>query len=229
MFKNNCTFFFVFILSLAGFQNLYAQENDFIDKELVKQLRGIRHEFDENMKPYDYKTDPDLYGKKFSFFYSEKITKLNNLYNRLYDQDTVSEGLAVDIKGFGTNQNPEIIEKIDESVPPAIMIQSDSPKFQVIEDYRQVENIQQVLAFRKRFSENFPNVNDLSEDDTYCDLNFVLDTDGKIKKIKYKGGREFCLISAIHMYSLRNQGKPLQFQGKPIKIYLKQPIRLKVE
>ncbi|WP_326980901.1 hypothetical protein VUJ46_11320 [Chryseobacterium sp. MYb264] len=102
-----------------------------------------------------------------------------------------------------------------------------------ISSLAQIENGQQILDLQKRLTIDFPTylmTND-SDETHRCTLNFLIDEDGKFKKIKYSGtsGTEFNIISALFLYAIGGLEKPLFFENKPITQNFSQPIVVKFE
>ncbi|MCS3871352.1 hypothetical protein J3D55_004268 [Chryseobacterium ginsenosidimutans] len=97
----------------------------------------------------------------------------------------------------------------------------------------QLENSQQLQDLQKRLTADFPVylIEDYEGGIYRCNLNFMIDIDGKFKNVKYKGASdtEFGIISALFLYAIGGLEKPLIYNKKPIVQNFAQPIVLRFE
>lgn len=100
-------------------------------------------------------------------------------------------------------------------------------------DITEVENFQQLQELQKQLTNNFPTylVEELDEGVYRCKLTFIIDIDGKFKKVKYSEASktEFGIISALFLYAIGGLEKPLLYNQKPIVQNFTQPIVLRFE
>jgi hypothetical protein len=197
---------FLFLLLFFSL-NFSAQNTKFsIDKSLIKKAKEIRKECEDSISHYDLKKNEELWKTKYSEFYRKKIKKLTDLYEQLYNNDQVStiESLNVSSIDVEVNKNIAIAE---------------------------TQNYSQLLDLNLFLQKNFPHEFYMDYEGKYtCKLDFLVDVDGKFKKIKYSGEKlEFNLLSAIYMYSVEKLEKPLLYKNKAIKGNFRQPITLIIE
>lgn len=195
-------FIFVFIGNFY-----FAQKASFsIDRSLIKKATIIQKECEDSISRYDIKLDKNLWKEKYSEFYRKKIVKLKTLYEKLYNEDQVSNGTSQTVT--------YIIDKDKNFIP-----------IYEIENYSQLSNLNVYLR------NNFPSDYFMDSSGKFsCKLNFLVDVDGVFKKIKYSGdNEEFNLISSIFLYSVKKVEKPLLYNDKPVKGYFSQPITLIIE
>ncbi len=97
----------------------------------------------------------------------------------------------------------------------------------------QLENNKQLQDLQKRLTADFPVylIEDYEGETYRCNLNFMIDIDGKFKNVKYKGASdtEFGIISALFLYAIGGLEKPLIYNKKPIVQNFAQPIVLRFE
>ena len=195
-------FIFVFIGNFY-----FAQKASFsIDRSLIKKAEVIQKECEDSISRYDIKLDKDLWKEKYSEFYRKKIVKLKTLYEKLYNEDQVSNGTSQTVTS--------IIDKDKNFVP-----------------ITEIENYSQLSDLNVYLRNNFPSDYFMNSSGKFsCKLNFLVDVDGVFKKIKYSGdNEEFNLISAIFLYSVKKVEKPLLYKDKPVKGNFSQPITLIIE
>ncbi len=195
-------FIFVFIGNFC-----FAQKASFsIDRALIQKAEVIQKECEDSISRYDIKLDKDLWKEKYSEFYRKKIVKLKTLYEKLYNEDQVSNGTSQTVTS--------IIDKDKNFVP-----------------ITEIENYSQLSDLNVYLRNNFPSDYFMNSSGKFsCKLNFLVDVDGVFKKIKYSGdNEEFNLISAIFLYSVKKVEKPLLYNDKPVKGNFSQPITLIIE
>ena len=195
-------FIFVFIGNFY-----FAQKASFsIDRALIQKAEVIQKECEDSISRYDIKLDKDLWKEKYSEFYRKKIVKLKTLYEKLYNEDQVSNGTSQTVTS--------IIDKDKNFVP-----------------ITEIENYSQLSDLNVYLRNNFPSDYFMNSSGKFsCKLNFLVDVDGVFKKIKYSGdNEEFNLISAIFLYSVNKVEKPLLYNDKPVKGNFSQPITLIIE
>ena len=194
----------------------FAQENKAIfkiNRETIRKVERIQNHFLTAIAQYDYKTDSANYYKNYREAYQLKITELDGLYQYLYDKEKMlsKEGI-VDVKENSGQVQAQNQLKIDRA---------------------SVENIGQMTEFGSFIRNNFPL--ELMEDSYYgemfsCRVNFVIDVDGRIKKVKPSGSnKEFNLICAIFLYAIEKVEKPLIHDKKAVALSFVQPIKFIIE
>lgn len=106
-------------------------------------------------------------------------------------------------------------------------------KREEISSLSQVENSEQLQDLQKRLTSDFPLylMRDSSEGTFRCILTFIVDVDGKFKKVKYSGasGTEFNIISALFLYAIGGLEKPLLYEKTPFIQNFSQPIVVRFE
>lgn len=97
----------------------------------------------------------------------------------------------------------------------------------------QVENKIQLQDLQKRLITDFPThlLENYGDETFRCTLNFIIDVDGKFKRVKYSGtsGTEFNIISALFLYAIGGLEKPLLHDKIPITQTFSQPIVVRFE
>ncbi|MFP3593363.1 hypothetical protein [Chryseobacterium sp. SIMBA_038] len=222
-------FFIAFMISSVSVQKMNAQDKKaLMNGNILTEVKNIQKRFSDSVKHYDYKKDQVLYSQKYRTFYSEKLNNLKNLYQKIYDKEVMIGKIDPNIS-FKTASGIQT----ENNVPPAV---GNTPPEEVKNapiDISQVENFQQLGELKKRLTADFPVrlIEDLDGGTYRCNLNFVIDIDGKFKNVKYKGASdtEFGIISALFLYAIGGLEKPLLYNQKPIVQNFAQPIVLRFE
>lgn len=102
-----------------------------------------------------------------------------------------------------------------------------------ISSLAQIENGKQIVDLQKRLANEFPTylLKNYTEETLRCNLNFIVDVDGKFKKVKYSGtsGTEFKIISALFLYAIGGLEMPLLYNNTPIVQNFSQPVVVRFE
>lgn len=195
------------MLFLFSFQSGFGQikiTNDLI----LKEVQQIDRVFSNSLGKYDFKKNKTLYLEKYRNFYNIKIENLTKLYQDLYDESIANE--SIDKKSLNADKQTS-----DVQISLADM-----------------ENGAQLKELGLFLRNNYPSYlfSDESSGTYRCKLNFLVDTDGKFKKVKYSGEKlEFNLVSALFLYSIGYLEKPLRSKNQVIKQYFALPVTLLIE
>lgn len=221
-------FFMSLIIFSLSVQKMEAQGKMQLQNEnILTEVKNIQRRFSDSINKYDYKKNAVLYSEKYKIFYKEKIQNLRNLYQSRYDQDVLIGKFDKSIS-FKTTTGMEA----EIPVSPVETAAQNEIKIKSV-DIAEVENYKQLEDLKKRLTVDFPVylIEDDSEGIYRCQLNFIIDVDGKFKNVKYSGssGTEFNLISALFLYAIEGLEKPLYYNKKPIVQQFSQPIVLKFE
>ncbi|WP_426481705.1 hypothetical protein [Chryseobacterium sp. R2ACT005] len=219
-------FFITFIISSLSIQKINAQEKKkLMNRAVLTEVKNIQMRFSDSIYQYDYKKDSALYRQKYRVFYGEKINNLKNLYQSIYDKEVIVGKVDPNIS-FKTTSGIQI----EKNVPPTGITSPEEVKNTSI-DIAEVENYQQLAELKKRLTLDFPIylMEDFYGENYHCKLNFIIDVDGKFKKVKYSesSDTEFSIISALFLYAIGGLEKPLLYNKKPIVQTFAQPIILK--
>ncbi|MFC6268258.1 hypothetical protein [Frigoriflavimonas asaccharolytica] len=219
-----CYLSLVFFFSL----NFSAQITNFsVDKSLIKKAEEIREECNDSISHYSYKKNEELWKKKYSEFYLKKMVKLKTLYEQLYNADQISTLTSFTV--INGKEKPDTANTISEkSIKQASdLAKEEHPSISIAE----TENFEQLADLNIFIRQNFPQQFYMDGDGRYtCQLKFLIDVDGKFKKIKYNGEKaEFNLLSAIYLYSIQKLEKPLLYKGNAVKGNFQQPITLIIQ
>ncbi|PQA95597.1 hypothetical protein B0A69_04255 [Chryseobacterium shigense] len=214
----------IFSLSV---QTTQAQEKKkWQNRNILTEVKTIQKRFSDSISHYDYKKNADLYSKKYKGFYIEKIRNLESLYQSILDQETIIGKVDKSILFKTTNGI-----QVENTVVPGEIVSPNGVKSKSV-DITEVENYQQLEDLKKRLTVDFPVYLIEDEEGTYrCQLNFIIDVDGKFKKVQYSGssGTEFKIISALFLYAIGGLEKPLYYDKKPIIQLFSQPIVLRFQ
>ncbi|MCT2407564.1 hypothetical protein NZD88_08450 [Chryseobacterium antibioticum] len=223
--------FTLFLMTLVIFSlsvhKIEAQEKKkLMNGTVLTEVKTIQKRFSDSISHYDYKKNADLYSKKYKVFYIEKIQSLENLYQSIFDKDVIIGKVNKSIL-FKTTSGIQTENNIS---PGANNFQNEIKSKSV--DIAEVENYKQLEDLKKRLTADFPVYLIETDEGTYqCKLNFIIDVDGKFKKVKYSGssGTEFKIISALFLYAIGGLEKPLYYNKKPIIQQFSQPIVFRFE
>ncbi|SFN93185.1 hypothetical protein SAMN05421594_4778 [Chryseobacterium oleae] len=204
-----------------------AQEKKkLLNGSILTEVKIIQKRFSDSISHYDYKKNSVVYSEKYRAFYIEKIQDLKNLYQSIYDKDVIIGKFDTGISFKATGEVPT------NSVSPGEAPPQNETKTKIV-DIAQIENYQQLTDLKKRLTADFPVslIEDSSEGVYQCKLNFIIDVDGKFKKVKYSGssGTEFNIISALFLYAIGSLEEPLMYNKKPIIQQFSQPIIVRFE
>lgn len=194
------TFLFFSQVSLIFGQTKFTQ-----NKEILQEIGKINKAFSDSVSLYDYKKDQKLYLEKYGVFYKNKMENLYRYYQEVYASN-LSEGNS-DEKSNSPNPN-----QADLNIR--------------LED---LENGEQMKELGTYLRTNFPlHLFGAEGSEPYkCKLTFIVDAEGKFKRIKYKGEElEFNLVSALFLYAIEHLEKPLLYKGVPIKRQFSLPITI---
>lgn len=221
-------FFIAFMISSVSVQKMNGQEKKpLMNGNILTEVKNIQKRFSDSVKRYDYKKDEVLYGQKYRNFYGEKLNNLKNLYQKIYDKEVMIGKIDPNIS-FKTASGIQT----ENNAPQTGITPPEEVKNAPI-DISQVENFQQLGELKKRLTVDFPVylIEDLDGGIYRCNLNFVIDIDGRFKNVKYKGASdtEFGIISALFLYAIGGLEKPLIYNKKPIVQNFAQPIVLRFE
>lgn len=215
------------IIFSFGVQKINAQEKKkFMNGNILTAVKTIQKNFSDSISRYDYKKNADLYSKKYKVFYIEKIQNLESLYQSIFDKEVIIGKIGQSIL-FKTTSGIQV----ENTVSPGESQSQNEIKSKSV-DMSQVENYHQLEDLKKRLTVDFPVYLIEEGEGTYqCRLNFIIDVDGKFKKVKYSGssGTEFKIISALFLYAIGGLEKPLYYDKKPIIQQFSQPIVLRFE
>ncbi|KMQ65810.1 hypothetical protein ACM46_08140 [Chryseobacterium angstadtii] len=221
------SFLIAFLFLFLSAHKMEAQEKrKLLNGNILTEVKNIQKRFSDSISHYDYKKNSVLYSEKYRAFYSEKIQNLKNLYQSIYEKDVITGKFDTSILFKATNEIQTNTVSPQEAAPQA------ETKSKIV-DIAQIENYQQLTDLKKRLTVDFPVylIEDSGEELYQCKLNFIIDVDGKFKKIKYSGssGTEFNIISALFLYAIGSLEKPLLYNKKPIIQQFSQPIIVRFE
>lgn len=225
--QRSILFFVILIISFFSVSKINAQEKrKLMNRGILTEIKNIQNRFSDSVKHYDYKKDAVLYGQKYKSFYGEKLNNLKELYQSIYDKEGVVGKIDSSLSFKTTN------EIQSEKNTQTGITSSEEIKNKSI-DITEVENFQQLQELQKQLTLNFPTylVEELDEGVYRCKLTFIIDIDGKFKKVKYSEASktEFGIISALFLYAIGGLEKPLLYNQKPIVQNFTQPIVLRFE
>lgn len=221
-------FFIVLMISSVSVQKMNAQEKKpLMNGNILTEVKNIQKRFSDSVRRYDYKKDEVLYSQKYRLFYGEKLNSLKNLYQKIYDKEVMIGKIDPNVS-FKTASGVQAENNVPQTgITPPEQVKNNSI------DIAEVENFQQLGELKKRLTADFPVrlIEDLDGGTYRCNLNFVIDIDGKFKNVKYKGASdtEFGIISALFLYAIGGLEKPLLYNQKPIVQNFAQPIVLRFE
>ncbi|WP_139222104.1 hypothetical protein [Chryseobacterium oleae] len=221
------SFLITFLFFFLSVQKMEAQEKKkLLNGSILTEVKIIQKRFSDSISHYDYKKNSVVYSEKYRAFYIEKIQDLKNLYQSIYDKDVIIGKFDTGISFKATGEVPT------NSVSPGEAPPQNETKTKIV-DIAQIENYQQLTDLKKRLTADFPVslIEDSSEGVYQCKLNFIIDVDGKFKKVKYSGssGTEFNIISALFLYAIGSLEEPLMYNKKPIIQQFSQPIIVRFE
>ncbi|WP_291876153.1 hypothetical protein [Chryseobacterium sp.] len=221
------SFLITFLFFFLSVQKMEAQEKRKLrNGTILTEVKIIQKRFSDSISHYDYKKNSVVYSEKYRIFYIEKIQNLKNLYQSIYDKDVIIGKFDTSVSFKATGEVPA------NTVSPGEAPPQNETKTKTV-DIAQIENYQQLTELKKRLTVDFPVylIEDSSEGVYQCKLNFIIDVDGKFKKVKYSGssGTEFNIISALFLYAIGSLEEPLMYNKKPIIQQFSQPIIVRFE
>ncbi|MCD1116086.1 hypothetical protein [Chryseobacterium turcicum] len=225
--QRSILFFVILIISFFSVSKINAQEKrKLMNRGILTEIKNIQNRFSDSVKHYDYKKDAALYGQKYKSFYGEKLNSLKELYQSIYDKEGVVGKIDSSLS-FKTTNAIQAEKNTQTGITSSEEIKNKSI------DITEVENFQQLQELQKQLTLNFPTylVEELDEGVYRCKLTFIIDVDGKFKKVKYSEASkaEFGIISALFLYAIGGLEKPLLYNQKPIVQNFTQPIVLRFE
>ncbi|KIA85969.1 hypothetical protein [Kaistella jeonii] len=207
MVKSRLKSVFFLVFFFFSFQSVFGQIK-ITNDQILKEVQQIKKVFSDSLKRYDFKKDEHLYSEKYRTFYSVKIESLSKLYQDLYDR-SVADVSTLEKSGTSENQTSDLQLGIED-----------------------IENGEQLKELGLFLRTNYPAYlfSDYSSATYRCKLNFLVDTDGKFKKVKYSGeSLAFNLMTALFLYSIDHLEKPLRHNDQLIKQNFAQPVTLVIE
>lgn len=214
-------------ISCISIQKLNAQGKKLVNKHILVEIKDIQKRFSDSIKRYDYKKDEALYVQKYKLFYGEKLKSLKDLYQSVYDKEVIIGKIDPNLSFTATSGI-----QIENNFPQAEVTPLEAGVKKSI-DIAEVENYQQLAELKKQLTVDYPvYLMDDSVGGIYrCKLNFIIDVDGKFKKIKYSesSNTEFGIISGLFLSAIGGLEKPLIYNNKPIIQTFAQPIVLRFE
>ncbi|WP_045500848.1 hypothetical protein [Chryseobacterium sp. StRB126] len=214
-------------ISCISVQKINAQGKKLLNRNILVEIKDIQNRFSDSIKRYDYKKDEALYARKYKLFYGEKLKNLKDLYQSIYDKEVIIGKIDPNLSFKATSG-----VQIENNFPQTEVTLLEEEKKKSI-DIAEVENYQQLVELKKQLTVDFPvYLMDDSAGGIYrCKLNFIIDVDGKFKKVKYSesSDTEFGIISGLFLSAIGGLEKPLIYNNKPIIQTFAQPIVLRFE
>jgi hypothetical protein len=172
-----------------------AQEKKFLNGNILTEVKNIQKRFSDSVGHYNYKENSVLYEEKYKTFYTEKLQALKNLYQSIYDKETLI-GKA---------------EKINEINP-----------FDQVENKIQLQDLQKRLTsdFPTYLLNNYGD----ETFRCILNFTIDTDGKFKKVKYSGTSGTEFNIISALFLYAIGGLDKPLFLDKTPISLNFAQPI-----
>ena len=205
MIKNKLVWLITMFLFFSQVSLLFGQIKFTQNKEILHEIGKINKAFSDSVSRYDYKKDEKIYLEKYGVFYKNKMENLYRYYQEIYAAN-LSEGKS---NGKLNSPNPN---QADLNIG--------------LED---LENGEQMKELGTYLRTNFPlHLFGAEGSEPYkCKLTFIVDAEGKFKRIKYKGEKlEFNLVSALFLYAIGHLEKPLLYKGVPLKRQFSLPITI---
>lgn len=189
-------FFMTLIISFLSIQKMNAQEKKkFLNGNILTEVKNIQKRFSDSISHYNYKENPDLYSEKYRSFYGEKLRDLKNLYQNIYDKETLT-GKVETIKGMSSLSQIENGEQLKDLQK---RLTSDFPV------YLLKDNSEGVFRCTLNFT-------------------IDVDGKFKKVKYSGTSGTEFNIISALFLYAIGGLEKPLLYNKTEVAQNFSQPI-----
>ncbi|PWN63220.1 hypothetical protein [Chryseobacterium oncorhynchi] len=212
------------VISFISVQKINAQGKKLLNRNILVEIKNIQKRFSDSINRYDYKKDKVLYSQKYKRFYGEKLKGFEDLYHSISDKEVIIGKIDPNISFRATKEIQVENNVLQSEVNPPLVLKNKSI------DIAEVENYQQLVELKKQMTVNFPAylMEDFGEGVYRCKLNFIIDVDGKFKKVKYSesSNMEFSIISVLFLYAIGGLDNPLMYNKKPIIQSFAQPIVL---
>lgn len=194
-------FFTTLIISFLSIQKMNAQEKKkLLNGNILTEVKSIQKRFTDSISHYNYKENPDLYSEKYRSFYGEKLRELKNLYQNIYDKETLT-GKVETIKGMSSLSQIENGEQLKDLQK---RLTSDFPVY-LLKDNSEG-------AFRCTLN-----------------FTVDVDGKFKKVKYSGTSGTEFNIISALFLYAIGGLEKPLLYNKTVVAQNFSQPIVVRFE
>ncbi|RMZ57955.1 hypothetical protein D1632_16755 [Chryseobacterium nematophagum] len=176
------------------------EKKNLLNENILTEVKNIQKRFSDSIRRYDYKENSALYDEKYKSFYGEKLKDLKNLYQNIYDKETM-------------------IGKVETI--------SEASSLTQVENSKQLQDLQKrfttdfpVYLFRN-YSEGIYRCN--------LSFTVDVDGKFKRVKYRGESGLEFNIISALFLYAIGGLEKPLLYKNTPIVENFSQPVVVRLE
>lgn len=178
-----------------------AQEKKkLLNENILTEVKNIQKRFSDSISHYNYKENSDLYGEKYRSFYGEKLKDLKNLYQNIYDKETIigkiekKEGISSPNQLENFNQLQDLQKRLTTDFPVYLLRDNSEGAFRCM------------LSFTVDVDGKFKKV-----------------------KYSGSSGTEFNIISALFLYAIGGLEKPLFYNNTPFVQNFSQPIVVRFE